>query len=86
MINKQDEVYLVDEQKELTKIKDSLLQLSGSFGRLGISDEEYSINLQSYQYEYLQRIIENNRVCSVYKFYKVDDRGFKVCNVSVRKW
>lgn len=84
-MQKPDEVYLVDEQKELEKIKDALLQLSGSFGRLGVYSEEYSINLQSYQYEYLQRIIENNRVCSVYKFYKVDDRGFRVCNVLIRK-
>lgn len=85
MINKQDDIYQVDEQKELSKIKDALLQLKGSFDRLGISDEEYSLKLQSYQYEYLQRIIENNRVCSAYKFYKVDYRGFKVCNVLIRK-
>ncbi len=79
------EVYLVDEVKELSKIKDSLLQLKGSFDRLGINNEEYSLNLVSYQLDYLERIIENNRVCSTFKFYKKEDLGFKLCGISLRK-
>lgn len=75
----------VDELKELSKIKDSLLQLKGSFDRLGINNDEYSLNLVSYQLDYLERIIENNRVCSANKFYKKNELGFKLCNISVRK-
>ena len=78
-------VNLVDELKELSKIKDSLLQLKGSFDRLGINNEEYSLNLVSYQIDYLERIIENNRVCSTLKFYKKEDLGFKLCGISLRK-
>lgn len=79
------EVYLIDELKELSKIKDSLLQLKGSFDRLGINNEEYSLNLISCQLDYLERIIENNRVCSTFKFYKKEDLGFKLCGISIRK-
>lgn len=79
------EVYIVDELKELSKIKDSLLQLKGSFDRLGINNEEYSLNIVSYQLDYLERIIENNRVCSTFKFYKKEDLGFKLCGISLRK-
>ena len=85
------EVYLVDEHvnrvdelKELSKIKDSLLQLKGSFDRLGINNEEYSLNLASYQLDYLERIIESNKNSSVNKFYKKEANGFKICNILVR--
>ena len=77
-------VNLVDELKELSKIKDSLLQLKGSFDRLGINNEEYSLNLVSYQLDYLERIIENNRVSAASKFFKKEANGFKLCNISVR--
>lgn len=77
-------VNLVDEVKELSKIKDSLLQLNGSFGRLGINNEEYSLNLVSYQLDYLERIIESNKNSSINKFYKKEANGFKICNISVR--
>ena len=77
-------VNLVDELKELSKIKDSLLQLKGSFDRLGINNEEYSLNLVSYQLDYLERIIESNKNSSVNKFYKKESNGFKLCNISVR--
>lgn len=80
-----EHVNLVDELKELSKIKDSLLQLKGSFDRLGINNEEYSLNLVSYQLDYLERIIENNRVCSTFKFYKKEYLGFKLCGISLRK-
>lgn len=75
----------VDELKELSKIKDSLLQLKGSFDRLGINNEEYSLNLVSYQLDYLERTIENNRVSSISKFFKREDLGFKLCGISLRK-
>ena len=79
-----EHINLVDEVKELSKIKDSLLQLKGSFDRLGINNEEYSLNLVSYQLDYLERIIENNRVCSTFKFYKKEAIGFKLCNITIR--
>ena len=79
-----DHVNLVDELKELSKIKDSLLQLKGSFDRLGINNEEYSLNLVSYQLDYLERIIESNKNSSVNKFYKKEDIGFKLCNITIR--
>lgn len=75
----------VDELKELSKIKDSLLQLKGSFDRLGINNEEYSLNLVSYQLDYLERIIENNRVSAASKFYRNEAIGFKLCGISLRK-
>ena len=79
-----EHINLVDELKELSKIKDSLLQLKGSFDRLGINNEEYSLNLVSYQLDYLERIIESNKNSSVNKFYKKEANGFKICNISVR--
>ena len=79
-----EHINLVDELKELSKIKDSLLQLNGSFDRLGINNEEYSLNLVSYQLDYLERIIESNKNSSVNKFYKKEANGFKICNISVR--
>lgn len=79
-----EHINLVDELKELSKIKDSLLQLNGSFGRLGINNEEYSLNLVSYQLDYLEHIIESNKNSSINKFYKKEANGFKICNISVR--
>lgn len=79
-----EHINLVDELKELSKIKDSLLQLKGSFDRLGINNEEYSLNLVSYQLDYLERIIESNKNSSVNKFYKKEANGFKICNILVR--
>ena len=80
-----EHINLVDELKELSKIKDSLLQLKGSFDRLGINNEEYSLNLVSYQLDYLERIIENNRVSAASKFFKKEELGFKLCGISLRK-
>ena len=79
-----EHINLVDELKELSKIKDSLLQLKGSFDRLGINNEEYSLILVSYQLDYLERIIESNKTSSVNKFYKKEDLGFKLCNITIR--
>lgn len=75
-----------NEQIELNKILQALLQISGSLGRLDIPVETFKLVLDKRDWEYLIRIIEQNKTANFYKFYKreVNENFFKLGNVKIK--
>lgn len=59
----------IDEEKELKLIQQSILQLTASLNRLGVSDIKLSI--QRNDVEYLNRLVENNPNWGASKYCKV---------------
>ena len=73
------------ESQEVQKVLQALLQISGSLGRLDIPVETFKLVLDKQDWEYLIRVIEQNKTANFYKFYKreVNDNFFKLGNVKV---
>lgn len=73
------------EQKELESILQSLLQINGSLKRLDLETEDFYITLPSSDWNYLTRIIEQNKTSKVGKFYSkdLDSKYFKLGNIKV---
>ena len=73
------------EQKELDSILQSLLQLNGSLRRLDLDTEDFYIILPSSDWNYITRIIEQNKTSKVGKFYSkdLDSKYFKLGNIKV---
>lgn len=74
------------EQKELDSILQSLLQINGSLKRLDLETEDFYINLPSSDWNYLTRIIEQNKTSKVGKFYSKDSdsKYFKLGNIKIK--
>lgn len=74
------------EQKELDSILQSLLQINGSLRRLDLETEDFYITLPSADWNYLTRIIEQNKTSKVGKFYSKDSdsKYFKLGNIKIK--
>ena len=74
------------EQKELDSILQSLLQLNGSLRRLDLDTEDFYIILPSSDWNYITRIIEQNKTSKVGKFYSkdLDSKYFKLGNIKIK--
>lgn len=74
------------EQKELDSILQSLLQINGSLRRLDLETEDFYITLPSSDWNYLTRIIEQNKTSKVGKFYSKDSdsKYFKLGNIKIK--
>ena len=74
------------ESQEVQKVLQALLQISGSLGRLDIPVEMFKLVLDKQDWEYLIRVIEQNKTANFYKFYKreVNDNFFKLGNVKIK--
>ena len=74
------------ESQEVQKVLQALLQISGSLGRLDIPVETFKLVLDKQDWEYLIRVIEQNKTANFYKFYKreVNDNFFKLGNVKIK--
>lgn len=75
-----------NEEQEVQKLLQALLQMSGSLGRLDIPVETFKVVLDKRDWEYLIRIIEQNKTANFYKFYKreVNENFFKLGNVKIK--
>lgn len=74
-----------DEVEELNKILQSLLQINGSMQRLNVDTNEVSIVLPKEDYNYIVRVVEQNKNAKFYKFYtRQDGVGyFKLGNIKI---
>lgn len=74
------------ESQEVQKVLQALLQISGSLGRLDIPVETFKLVLDKQDWEYLIRVIEQNKTANFYKFYKreVNENFFKLGNVKIK--
>ena len=75
-----------NEEQEVQKLLQALLQMSGSLGRLDIPVETFKVVLDKRDWEYLIRVIEQNKTANFYKFYKreVNENFFKLGNVKIK--
>lgn len=75
------------EQKELDSILQSLLQMNGSLRRLDLETEDFYITLPSSDWNYLTRIIEQNKTSKVGKFYskELGCNYFKLGNIKIKR-
>ena len=74
-----------NEQIELNKILQSLLQVNGSLKRLNIETDEMFITLPKLDWKYIVKVIQQNKQGKVYKFFSMgeNDTYFKLGNIKV---
>ena len=74
-----------NEQIELNKILQSLLQVNGSLKRLNIETDEMFITLPKLDWKYIVKVIQQNKQGKVYKFFSMgeNDAYFKLGNIKV---
>ena len=58
----------IDEQEQLCKLVDSVLKMKSSMVLLGC--DNYEIVLKPYDFDYMQRILQQYNNCHASKFYK----------------
>ena len=74
-----------NEQIELNKILQSLLQVNGSLKRLNIETDEVYVVLPKADWNYIVKVIQQNKQGKVYKFFSMGetDTYFKLGNIKV---
>ena len=74
-----------NESEELNKILQSLLQVNGSLKRLNIETDEVYVVLPKSDWNYIVKVIQQNKQGKVYKFFSMgeNDNYFKLGNIKV---
>ena len=74
-----------NEQIELNKILQSLLQVNGSLKRLNIETDEMFITLPKLDWKYIVKVIQQNKQGKVYKFFSIGENNtyVKLGNIKV---
>ena len=74
-----------NEQIELNKILQSLLQVNGSLKRLNIETDEVYVVLPKLDWKYIVKVIQQNKQGKVYKFFSMGEKDtyFKLGNIKV---
>ena len=72
-----------NESEELNKILQSLLQVNGSLKRLNIETDEVYVVLPKADWNYIVKVIQQNKQGKVYKFFSMGetDTYFKLGNI-----
>ena len=73
------------EQVELNKILQALLQINGSVRKLNIDADEVYVVLPKADWNYIVKVIQQNKQGKVYKFFSMgeNDTYFKLGNIKV---
>ena len=74
-----------NESEELNKILQSLLQVNGSLKRLNIETDEVYVVLPKADWNYIVKVIQQNKQGKVYKFFSIGENNtyFKLGNIKV---
>ena len=74
-----------NEQIELNKILQALLQINGSVRKLNIDTDEMFITLPKLDWKYIVKVIQQNKQGKVYKFFSMGEKDtyFKLGNIKV---
>ena len=78
-------LFEANEQVELNKILQALLQINGSVRKLNIDTDEMFIILPKLDWKYIVKVIQQNKKGKVYKFFSMgeNDNYFKLGNIKV---